>query len=218
MRRPLLALALAALGTAQAATVAVYSNLADWQAAISGSAQTQDFNSLGLGTDLTGTAVLPGVTLSSNLGPVTVFGGADPMAMAFGPRNLGNAFYEAQYAQPFLAAALDITGFESIAGVPSTAVDTGLLSFLFADGSTRSLDIAGGDGSPIFIGIVSDSALTSLRWTEAHEASGGNEETGLDNLRVAMRTTASTPLPLPGSLPLALLALATVPLVRRRRG
>lgn len=217
MRRTLAALALTALGTAQAATVSVYTDLATWQAALSGSAQTQDFNSLGLGTDLTGVAVLPGVTLSSNLGPVTVFDSTAPMAMAFGPRNLGNAYYEAQYALPFRAAALDITGFESVPGVPSTAVDTGLLSFLFSDGSTRDIAVAGGDGSAIFIGVVADLAISSFRWTEAHEASGGNEESGLDNLRVAMRTSAS-PLPLPGSLPLAMLALAALLPACRRRG
>ena len=58
--------------------------------------------------------------------------------------------------------------------------------------------------------------ITSFRWTEAHEASQGNEETSLDNLRVAMR--APNELPLPGTLPLAMLALAGMPLVRRRRG
>lgn len=215
MRRTLIALALSALGAAQAATVSVYTDLAAWQAAISGAAQTQDFSAYASGTDLTGVAVLPGVTLSSNLGPVEVFG-ASNSAVAFGPRELGNAYYDAQYALPFLATALDITAFEAIPGDGTTAVDEGLLSFLFSDGTTRDLSIAGGDGSPIFVGIVSDTVITSFRWTEAHEASGGNEETGLDNLRVAMRTTQ--PLPLPGSLPLALLALGTVPLARRRHG
>lgn len=213
MRRTLIALALSAAGLAQAATVSVYTSLAAWQAAISGSAQTQDFSGYAAGTDLTGVAVLPGVTLTSNLGPVQAFA---QTATAFGPRANGNAYFEAHYALPFLAAALDITAFESIPGVPSTAVDQGLLSFLFSDGSTQDLLVSGGDGSPIFLGVIADRAVTSFRWTEAHEASGGNEETGLDNLRVAMRAT--TPLPLPGSLPLAMLALAAVPLARRRRG
>jgi len=214
MRRTLIALALSALGIAQAATVSVYTSLASWEAAISGSAQLQDFGSFSAGDDLTGVAVLPGVTLGSNMGAVRVFGAANA-AFATGPARLaGNAYYSASYALPFLAAALDITAFESIPGEPTTAVDEGLLSFLFSDGSTRDLAIAGGDGAPIFIGIVSDTVITSLRWTEAHEQGGGNEETALDNLRVAMR--APNQLPLPGSLPLAALALGLLPFVRRR--
>lgn len=210
------ALALAAAGLAQAATVTVYDNLAAWEAAISGSAQLQDFSGYAEGTDLTGVAVLPGVTLSSNLGPVEVFGPSSA-AVAFGPaRAVGNAYYEAQYALPFRAVALDLIAYESIPGDGSTAVDTGLLSLLFSDGSTQDLAIAGGDGSNIFFGIVADRAVTSLRWTEAHEASGGNEESGLDNLRVAMRGDGNT-VPLPGTLSLAMLALAVLPMARRRR-
>ncbi|MCE4553819.1 hypothetical protein [Pelomonas cellulosilytica] len=219
MRRALvaLALALAITGLAHAATVNVFITPASWQAALSGPAQTQDFSGYALGTDLTGTAVLPGVTLSSNIGPVEVFG-ADKAAAAFGAaRATGTGYFEASYALPFLAAALDINAFEADPGSPSTAQDTGLLSFLFSDGSTRNLFIAGGDGSPIFVGIVSDTAITAFRWNEAHEANGGNEETTLDNLRVAMRAPG-TPLPLPGTLPLAALALVTLSLTRRHRG
>lgn len=214
MRRALLALALSTLGAAQAASVSVYNSLAAWQGAISGAAQTQDFSGYSSGTNLTGVAVLPGVTLTSNLGPVQAFA---QTATAFGARNLGNAYFEGHYALPFLAAALDITAFESSPGVPSTAVDQGLLSFLFSDGTTQDLAISGGSGAPIFVGVISTSAIAAFRWTEAHEGNGGNEETGLDNLRVAMRSTNQ--LPLPGSLPLAMLALLTsgvLPLVRGR--
>lgn len=213
MRRALLALALSAAGLTQAATVSVYASLAAWQAAVGGPDQAQDFSGYAPSTNLTGVAVLPGVTLTSNLGPVQTFA---QTAMAFGPRANGNAYYEAHYALPFLAAALDITGFEAIPGVPSTAIDQGLLSFLFSDGTTQDIAISGGSGVPIFVGVISSSAIASLRWTEAHEGNGGNEESGLDNLRVALRT--SNPLPLPGSLPLALLALGLTPLVRRQRG
>lgn len=216
MRRTLFALALLAAGAAQAATVSVYTTLATWQAAVASPVQTQDFTSYPLGTDLTGVAVLPGVTLSSNLGPVEVFS-ADTEAVAFGPaRQVGNAYYEAQYALPFRAVALDITAFESIPGDGTTAVDNGLLTFLFSDGSSYDLAVAGGSGANIFVGIVADLAVTSLRWNEAHEASGGNEETGLDNLRVALRGNGNT-VPLPGTLPLVALALGLLPLARRRR-
>jgi hypothetical protein len=216
MRRTFIALALSALGVANAATVTVYTSLASWQAALSSADQLQDFSGYANGTDLTGVAVLPGVTLSSNIGPIEVFG-ADKTASAFGPaRQVGNGYFEGQYALPFLAAALDIASFESIPGNDTTAVDQGLLSFLFSDGSTEDILLSGGDGSPIFVGVISDFAITSFRWTEAHEGDGGNEESALDNLRVAMRAPGNE-LPLPGSLPLALAALAAVPLARRRR-
>jgi hypothetical protein len=219
MRRTLVALALSALGAAHAANVSVYTSLAAWEAAITGAAQLQDFAGFANGTDLAGVAVLPGLTLSSNLGgPVEVFGG-NKTAFAVGPaRQAGNAYYEGEYALPFLAAALDIMSFESESGNDSTAVDQGMLTFWFADGSSQDILLSGQAGlpvPPVFAGVISDSAITRFRWTEAHEGNGGNEETSLDNLRVAMRTTNE--LPLPGSLPLAALALGLVPLVRRRR-
>jgi len=218
MRRTLIALALSAAGLAQAATVNAFDNLADWTAAISGSAQLQDFSSYAVGTDLTGVAVLPGVSLSSNIGPVEVFNATTHTVTAFGPaRQSGTGFYQGSYALPFLAAALDITSFESEPGNSSTAAGPGTLTFAFSDGSTQDFLIAGNPtGAAIFFGLVSDSAITSFRWTEALEGNGGNEETGLDNLRVAMRTTVNQ-VPLPGTLPLAMLALAVVPLARRRR-
>jgi len=219
MRRLLTAFALsaaAAVGTAQAATV--YTSLAAWQAALTGGAQVQDFSAYPAGTSLSGVDVLPGVTLSSNLGDVRVFDSAsDSIAMAFGARATGNAYYDIDYSQGYLAAAFDIVGYESIDGTPTTAVDQGLLTFFFGDGSSESLLLPGGSGAPIFIGIVSGVAITSIRWAEAHEASGGNEETGLDNLRVAMPTAVDNQLPLPGTLPLALLALGALPVVCRRR-
>lgn len=217
MRPILTALALSAAAmAAQAATVSVYGNLASWEAAISGSAQVQDFGSFNNGDPLAGVAVLPGLTLSSNMSNLRVFS-ADNVAFASGgtARQDGNAYYEGSYALPFLAAAMDVTAFESDPANPSTAVDQGLMRFWFSDGTTQDILLSGTlDGSPVFVGVVSDRAITSFRWSEAHEAGQVNEETSLDNLRVAMR--APNELPLPGSLPLALLALGVLPLVRRR--
>lgn len=217
MRRILTALALSAAAmAAQAATVAVYSNLAAWEAAISGSAQLQNFDSFSIGDPLAGVAVLPGLTLSSNMPNLSVFS-ADKEVFASGgtARQDGNAYYEGSYALPFLAAAMDITAFESDPAIPSTAVDQGVMRFWFNDGTTQDILLSGTlDGSPVFVGVVSDRAITSFRWAEAHEAGQVNEETSLDNLRVAMR--APNQLPLPGSLPLAMLALGILPLARRR--
>lgn len=211
------ALALASTGLAHAATATLYSNLAAWQAAVTGSAQLQDFSSFSTGDDLTGVNVLPGLTLSSNMGGNMHVFGANNVATAFGAtRQTGTGYYEGNYALPFLAAAMDITSFEADPNNPSTAQDTGTMTFWFSDGTSQSLAIAGSPtGAAIFVGIVSDSAITSFRWAEAHEASGGNEETGLDNFRVAMRD--ANQVPLPGTLPLAMLALGVLPVARRRR-
>ncbi len=215
MRRFFTALVLSALGVAQAATVSVYATLAGWQAAVSGPVQTQDFSGYANGSDLTGVQLLPGVTLSSNIGAVEAFNATDRRASAFGPqRAQGDGYYKGHYTLPYMAVALDIMSFEAVPGNGSTAVDEGVMDFLFSDGSSYSMNVAGLPViAPIFIGIVSDVAIASFTWHEAHEASGGNEETGLDNLRVAM---AVNQLPLPGTLPLALLAMGVLPLVRRR--
>ncbi|HEY0955638.1 MAG TPA: hypothetical protein VGE36_12815 [Roseateles sp.] len=217
----LIALALSTTVPARAATVSVYTDLASWEAALSSPAQLQDFSGYADDTDLTGVAVLPGLTLSSNIGGPVHVSGVNKVAAAFGPgRQGGNAYYEGEYALPYLAAALDIASFESVAGNDSTAVDQGLLRFWFSDGTTQDILLSGNPGLPVplvFAGVISDHAITRFRWFEAHEGTGVNEETTLDNLRVAMRTTATPlPLPLPGSLSLALLALAAVPLARRQ--
>ncbi|MCY4744960.1 hypothetical protein NYO99_08255 [Pelomonas sp. UHG3] len=216
MRRSLAALALLAAGTAHAAAVSIYTDLATWQAALTGAVQTQDFSGYAAGTSLFGETLLPGMSLTSNTQRLEVFG-VDPAAFALGGRDNGNVYYEAQYALPYRAVALDIGSFESIPGNSSTAVDTGQLLFTFSDGSTELLEIAGNaTGASIFVGVVADRAITGFRWTEAHEGSGGNEETTLDNLRVALRGDGNT-VPLPGTLPLAALALGLLALGRRRR-
>lgn len=203
--------ALAALGTAHGATV--YASLAAWQAAVSGPVQTQDFSGYAVNQNLLGEELLPGTTLTTNMGRLIGFRDTDRVAFGLDGRQSGNAYYEGQYTLPYLATAFDIISFE--AGGNDGAVDQGLLTFLFSDGTSQSLNISGGDGSPIFVGIVSDVSIVSFHWNEAHEANGGNEETAIDNLRVAM-LGAVNQLPLPGTLSLALLALGVVPMVRRR--
>lgn len=216
MRRALATLTLFTAGVAHAATASIFTSLVDWQAAITGAMQTQDFSGYAAGTSLFGETLLPGMTLTSNTQRLEVFG-TDLEAFGLGGRGSGNVYYEAQYALPYRAVALDIGSFESVPGDSTTAVDTGQLLFTFSDGSTELLEIAGNPtGASIFVGVVADRAITSFRWTEAHEGSGGNEETTLDNLRVALRGDSNT-VPLPGTLPLAALALGLLALGRRRR-
>lgn len=216
MRRALATLMLFTAGVAHAATASIFTSLVDWQAAITGAMQTQDFSGYATGTSLFGETLLPGMTLTSNTQRLEVFG-TDLEAFGLGGRDSGKVYYEAQYGLPYRAVALDIGSFESVPGDSTTAVDTGQLLFTFSDGSTELLEIAGNStGASIFVGVVADRAITSFRWTEAHEGSGGNEETTLDNLRVALRGDNNT-VPLPGTLPLAALALGLLALGGRRR-
>lgn len=213
---PLIAASLLAGGAAQAANVTLHGTLAGWQAA-TGPSTAQDFSALANGTSLMGSEVLPGVTASTNLGTLEVFG-ADKLMAAFdtgsGSRVAGDAYYELAFGLGYAAVAFDIAAFESSLppyDIPSSAVDAGTVEILFADGDTASFDVEAGDGSAIFFGFTADSAVTRIRWIEAHEASGGNEESALDNLRVGLRTNQ---VPEPSSLLLAGGALA---LLARRR-
>lgn len=211
--RPLAALLLlaAASSASLAASFSTYNSAALWQAATSGPVLSEDFSGYADGTDLNGLAFLPSVSVTSNLPTIEVFGASNSLfGFGGGARAAGNAFYEINYGQAYRAAAFNLAAFESIPGDGSTAVDEGLIEVLFGDGTTQQFNIAGGDGSPIFFGLIADVGIERITWFEAHEASGGNEETGLDNFMVA---NAVATVPLPGSLALSLLAL---PLLRRR--
>lgn len=216
--RPLAALLLLAAGSSAslAASFTTYNSAAAWQAATSGPVLSQDFSGYANGTDLNGLAFLPSVSVTSNLPTLEVFG-ANQTLFGFGggARAAGDAYYEINYGQAYRAAGFDLASYEAIPGEGSTAVDEGLIEVLFGDGTTQQFSIAGGDGSPIFFGLIADVGIERISWFEAHEASGVNEESGLDNFMVA---DAVASVPLPGSLALSLLALSllALPLLRRR--
>lgn len=214
-----LAVALAAAGAAQAATVNVFNNLAAWQAA-AGPSTLEDFSGYAPDTSVLGAEVLPGVTATTNMATLTV-GGANNDIRAFGvgtgSRAAGNANYQIDFGPGYLAAAFDITAFESSLppfNLLAGAVGPGTVELTFADTDVASFLIDAGDGSNIFFGFTSDTAVTRIRWLEALEASGLNEETALDNLRVGPRANT---VPEPSSLLLAGGALALLARRRNRR-
>lgn len=219
--RPLLSLiALACLhaGNAHALAFTIYADLANWQAS-AGLTTSEDFSSFATGTSVLGSEVLPGVTLTSNLGDVEIFG-AENRAFASGTgagsRAAGNTYYELNVNNAYQALALDVAAFESAEppfNVGGGAIGPGLMEVLFEDSFMFSYQLFGNDGgSNVFFGLRADTPITRVRWYEAHEASGVNEETALDNLRVGL---AVGQVPEPSTLALA--AGGLVVLARKRR-
>ncbi|MBA3485027.1 MAG: hypothetical protein H0T51_24790 [Pirellulales bacterium] len=199
-------------GRAGASNSVLYSDLASFSAAAGGPLQTQDFSGYAHSTNLRNVAFLPGVSVDSNMDSVQAFAAGDTSLFGLGGRDGGIAYYDVNFTSPHRAASFEITSFEAVPGNSSTAVDAGLLSVFFTDATSQSLPIAGNaTGANIFFGIVSDTPISRIRWAEAHEGNGGNEETTLDNFRVVL-------VPEPGAAYLIGMALATTiqPQMRRR--
>lgn len=223
MFKPLLAaaaatLALAAAGSAHAIIFTIYTTQAGWQAA-AGAETLQDFSSYSIGDSVLNTQVLPGVTATTNLGTLEVFNavkGIFAFGSGSGSRQAGDAHYQFDVGNAYRAFALDVGAFES--GLPpynllASGIDAGKVEVLFADNFQFTYDIFGNDGSQnIFFGVIADTPITRIRWIEAHEQSGVNEETRLDNLRAALPTAT---VPEPSSL--ALIAAGLLGWAVRRR-
>ena len=178
----------------------------------------QNFSGYAVGTNMVGVEFLPGVSVSTNMGGLEVlFSGRVLFGFGGGVRLAGNAYYEMNFAAPYTAVGFDIDAFECApvicqGGAESGAVGPGTMTVVFADGTSAVEEINGNPtGAPIFFGVVSDTPILSIRWAEALEASGGNEETSLDNFVVRVRAV-----PEPGGLALVGLALAGLALARRR--
>lgn len=138
-------------------------------------------------------------------GDTTLFGGG-------GGRENGDAYYDVNVALPHQAVAFEIDAFDAVAGNPSTAQDSGLMTVFFTDATSSPLAVNGNPtGATIFFGVVSDTPISKIRWAEAHELSGGNEETALDNFSVVRGV------PEPASGMLCCTMLLPILLVGRRR-
>ena len=129
-------------------------------------------------------------------------------------RATGTARYDIAFTAPYFSVAFDIIAFEAIAGDPSTAQGPGVLTVFLADATVQNFNYFGNaTGAPIFVGLVSDTAITQIRWAEALEGTGGNEETALDNFRAVPGTTV---IPEPASLVLVITGLAGLAMFARR--
>lgn len=217
MRKTVLAAALALAANAHAFTFGVYENLADWEAQ-SGPSLLQDFSGYANGSSLLGAEVLPGVTAGTNLGALTVHG-ADKDVFATGSgagsRAAGDAYYQFDINGGYHAAALEVGAYESALApfnVPGGAISSGRVEVLLENGWTVGYELFPNAGNTnVFFGIWTDIAIVHMRWVEGYEAGFVNEETTIDNLRVA---AAANKVPEPSSL---LLAAPALLLLRRRK-
>jgi hypothetical protein len=195
-----------------AATSTFYSDLASFSAAAGGPLLTQDFSGYANGSNLRNVEILPGVSVDSNMNTLEAFFTGDTTLFGNGGRASGNAYYDVNLALPHRAASFEIISFEAIAGSLSTAQDAGLLTVFFTDATSAQLPINGNPtGDAIFRGVVSDTPISSIRWAEAHEGRGGNEETALDNFSVLREV------PEPASSSLCCAMLLSALLAGRRR-
>jgi hypothetical protein len=218
MKTSLAALAIATLSMvcchqrATAASSTFYSDLASFSAAAGGPLVTQDFSIYPHATDLRDVVFLPGVSVDSNMDSVQAFSAGGTRLFGFGGRANGDAYYDVNLALSHKAVSLDITSFEAEDGNNSTAQGPGLMTVYFTDATSDSLAISGNlTGSNIFFGVVADTPISKVRWAEALEGSGGNEETALDNVSVLRGVV-----PEPSALLLCIACLTCAATWRRR--
>jgi PEP-CTERM motif len=200
-----------AMGVAQAANVTFYASAAQLAAAIGGPTATQTFEGFAAGTNLLGVQVLPGVTMSTNLAGMSV---AD-IAGIGKAANLSVRDKPASWFDINIAGGNKAFGFEVNSMAPNTG--TAFIDFFFADGDTTFTRIPvlpqATENTAQFFGIISDKAITKIRWEEGALANNSCcEPTVMDNFI----TAAPVPEPTTGVMLMAGLA-ATGWLARRRR-
>lgn len=204
-------------GSASALSATRFDTLADWQAA-AGPSTVQDFSGYATGTSLQGATILPGVTSSSNMTETMAALGAPDRylgAFDFPVRVAGNAYYQFDLALPYQALAFDIRFFDSLTSDPGGGASApGQVEVTVSGGTVFTFGVnANVDGSTVFVGVVTDTAITRVRWYEALEAASGfNEETVLDNIRVG-----PAEVPEPSTYALMLAGLGLLGFAARRR-
>jgi hypothetical protein len=230
----LLALFLSGAASAHAANSTVFSDLASWEANAGSPILLQDFSGYRnedplkkIPEDVLAVVglpqryFLPGVLVDSNMRKVEVFLSfaefVEGDKKMFGnPRDELSElpYYDILYEIPYGAVAFEIDAFENLATAVSGTSQNATLEIFFADASSRSVSIAPNDGSAIFFGIVSDTPISRIRWTEVLEDNSEfAEETALDNFRVG----ATVPIPEPSTWALLLAGLGLVGLTAKRR-
>lgn len=206
---------LAACGLTHAATVSLFGDRSDFLSALGGGTTfTQDFEGYADGTNLSGVSVLPGgVSVTTNLANLEAFLGSGDTELFATSRNQPEALYDINVNGAYHAFGFDIDAFNPATPGP------GFLNVYFADGDLTYTGIPvlptnATESDPIFFGVISDSPITRIVWSEGPEIGGINccEETALDNF------IAAQPVPEPSTWALMLAGggLASVSVWRRR--
>lgn len=206
---------LACASSSYAATAVIHADRANFLNALGGASTfTQDFEGYATGTNMSGVEFLPGVTASTNLSSIEVFQGTGDKELFIQGRNQPTAEYEILVGGNYRAMGFDIDAFNPATSGP------GFLSFYFTDGDITYtgipvLPLNPTENDPLFFGVISDTPITRILWSEGPEIDGSCcEETALDNF-----VASPVPIPAAGWLMLSGLgALASLGVRRRSAG
>lgn len=193
---------------ASAATITYIGDQAGFLAGLGGAAtQTQDFEGFANGTDLKNVAVLPGVSVDTNLANLRARLGGNGNTTLFATDRPGPGNTAGQYtvtSSGYNAIGFDLSAYDPAAG-------DGGIDVMLSDGSVVNL-VVDADGifgrtenDPIFFGVISDLDITSIVFTEGLETNGlPSEEVALDNFILA---SVATSVPEPSTLGLLAVGL-----------
>lgn len=184
------------MSAAGAATFTLYNNRADFLTALGGAPTlAQDFEGIADGTNMSGVAFLPGMSATTNLSSISIFTTGGNHVLFISPRDQSTATYDVQSTGGYNAVGFDIVGYNPATPGP------GIMDISFGDGSSspghQIFPTNATENDPLFFGVIANSAVTDIRWSEGPETDGRTccEETALDKFVVAS-------VPLPGALPL----------------
>jgi hypothetical protein len=174
------------------ANYTIYSSFVDFQSGLgSQTPLTQNFDGYAEGQDLNGIAFLPKVAATSNMDTITAWGsGSDKNLFArdtVQPNTRATttrSYYDINFTLPYNAVGFNIDAWDPEANGP------GRMEVFFQDSTSFSVDLdqtSGSESIPVFFGIIADSPIVRIRWSEPPETEGieGWEETALDDFFVA---------------------------------
>lgn len=190
----MLASLLAGASTTHAATAVIHGDRTSFLNALGGApTSTQDFEGYAAGTNMFGVEFLPGVTADTNLGSLEIFQGSGDNELFILGRDQPTAEYEILVGGNYRAIGFDIEAFNPATPGP------GFLSFFFTDGDITYtgipiLPLNATENDPLFFGVISDTPIASILWSEGPETDGISccEETSLDNF-------VTSPVPIPAA-------------------
>lgn len=197
---------------ASGAVYKMHNSEAVWTAALADPAMVQNFQGYGDSQWMMGVEFLPGVRVTTNVDALRVYQNYLGQRFLFAVGNrAGDTRYDLALTQPYTAVGFDIVSFEADPNQPSSAAGPGTLTVYFADATAATMAVSGNPaGDPVFVGVTADLSIVGVRWEEPLEYLGGNEETGIDNVRVGF-------IPEPGGSAMGLLGAGLL-ILRRRHG